>query len=302
MKMLDDIKQQVEKEMKKFDPRLAEKKYLKITQSIKDLFLKTVVCDKQSIKAAANSIGINYSSAKAIWAEFRSKQKMKKNKKTNEQQKNESSEVMKRCQYKILNGCNKIRKLFLEIKSSVAQRLSSTYLISLDGGTRVNQYFQSNKRRGDSALKAVRLETNIRTPKMRMQNSADDQFNIHNLQNVPLQLRYSPSLRMKNHRNSLKPDENPKYTETYAKTSRKAMLDSFYHQLGTDEDITLIKNTKQRRLQPIISTPQSKTTTFGRQNIMIENENIEEVHFHFVHMQQQYKSWIQNLEKKNYSK
>ncbi|CAD8071004.1 unnamed protein product [Paramecium sonneborni] len=51
MKMLDDIKQQVEKEMRKFDPRLAEKKYLKITQSIKDLFLKTVVCEKQTIEA-----------------------------------------------------------------------------------------------------------------------------------------------------------------------------------------------------------------------------------------------------------
>jgi hypothetical protein len=32
--------------MKKFDPRLAEKKYMKITQSIKDLFLKAVVSEK----------------------------------------------------------------------------------------------------------------------------------------------------------------------------------------------------------------------------------------------------------------
>lgn len=32
--------------MLKFNPRLAEKKYLKITQSIKDLFLKAVVKEK----------------------------------------------------------------------------------------------------------------------------------------------------------------------------------------------------------------------------------------------------------------
>ncbi|CAK79216.1 unnamed protein product (macronuclear) [Paramecium tetraurelia] len=51
MKILDDIKQQVEKEMLKFDPRLAQKKYLKMTESIKDLFLKAVVSEKQSIKA-----------------------------------------------------------------------------------------------------------------------------------------------------------------------------------------------------------------------------------------------------------
>ncbi|CAD8195584.1 unnamed protein product [Paramecium octaurelia] len=132
MKIIDDIKQQVEKEMKKFDPRLAEKKYLKITQSIKDLFLKAVVSEKQTIKAAAHSIGINYSSAKAIWAEFRAKQKMKKSKKLNAQDQQASREVVKRCQYKILNGCNRIKKLFMEIKSSVAQRLNSTYMISLE--------------------------------------------------------------------------------------------------------------------------------------------------------------------------
>ena len=50
MKILDDIKQQVESEMKKFDPKLAQRKYLKITQSIKELFLKAVVEEKQSIK------------------------------------------------------------------------------------------------------------------------------------------------------------------------------------------------------------------------------------------------------------
>ncbi|CAD8100741.1 unnamed protein product [Paramecium primaurelia] len=132
MKILDDIKQQVEKEMLKFDPRLAEKKYLKITQSIKDLFLKAVVKEKQTIKAAAHSIGINYSSAKAIWAEFRSKnQKKKKKIKEDSDQKN-GNQLVKRCSYKILNGCNKIKKFFMEIKSSVSQNLSSTHLINLE--------------------------------------------------------------------------------------------------------------------------------------------------------------------------
>ncbi|CAD8108867.1 unnamed protein product [Paramecium primaurelia] len=132
MKILDDLKQQVEKEMLKFDPRLAQKKYLKMTESIKDLFLKAVVSEKQSIKSAANSIGINYSSAKAIWAEFRRrKQKKKKNNKEESNQKIENP-LVKRCSYKILNGCNKIKKLFMEIKSSVSQNLNSTHFCKLD--------------------------------------------------------------------------------------------------------------------------------------------------------------------------
>ncbi|CAD8042853.1 unnamed protein product [Paramecium primaurelia] len=130
MKILDDIKQQVEKEMLKFDPRLAEKKYLKVTQSIKDLFLKAVVKEKQTIKAAAHSIGINYSSAKAIWAEFRNKNQKKKKK--NKEDSDQKNQLVKRCSYKILNGCNKIKKFFMEIKSSVSQNLSSTHLINLE--------------------------------------------------------------------------------------------------------------------------------------------------------------------------
>ncbi|CAD8114595.1 unnamed protein product [Paramecium primaurelia] len=131
MKILDDIKQQVEKEMQKFDPRLAQKKYLKMTESIKDLFLKAVVSEKQSIKAAANSIGINYSSAKAIWAEFRRKKQKKNNNKEESNQKKENP-LVKRCSYKILNGCNKIKKLFMEIKSSVSQNLNSTHFCKMD--------------------------------------------------------------------------------------------------------------------------------------------------------------------------
>ncbi|CAD8125024.1 unnamed protein product [Paramecium sonneborni] len=129
MKILDDIKQQVEKEMLKFDPRLAQKKYLKVTQSIKDLFLKAVVSEKQTIKSAANSIGINYSSAKAIWAEFRRK-KQKKHKEESDQK--IENQLVKRCSYKILNGCNKIKKFFMEIKCSVSQNMNSSLFCKLD--------------------------------------------------------------------------------------------------------------------------------------------------------------------------
>ncbi|CAD8099410.1 unnamed protein product [Paramecium primaurelia] len=303
MKMLDEIKQQVEKEMKKFDPRLAEKKYLKITQSIKDLFLKAVVSEKQTIKAAAHSIGINYSSAKAIWAEFRTKQKMKKSKKVNGQDKQPSSEVMKRCQYKILNGCNKIKKLFMEIKSSVAQRMNSTYMISLDGSTKVYQYFHNKKFRGASTLKGRGVETNIHTPKMKIQNSVDDQLIINNIQNLPFQFRQSPSIKLKNPRHSQ--DQTRKQTnksEHYARRTRITVLESFYHQLKSDEDISLINNTQQGKIQPIILTPQSQTTYFSKQTQFTEIENIEEVHFNFVNMQQSYKSWIENFERNNHSK
>lgn len=46
MRILDELKQQVESEMRKLDAKVAQKKYLKITQSIKDLFLKAVVSEK----------------------------------------------------------------------------------------------------------------------------------------------------------------------------------------------------------------------------------------------------------------
>ncbi|CAD8071006.1 unnamed protein product [Paramecium sonneborni] len=57
---------------------------------------------------------------------------MKKNKKTNDEEYNKS-EVVKRCQNKILNGCNKQdQEIVYGIKSSVSQRLSSTQMISLE--------------------------------------------------------------------------------------------------------------------------------------------------------------------------
>ncbi|CAD8114347.1 unnamed protein product [Paramecium sonneborni] len=218
----------------------------------------------------------------------------------------QNTKGVKRRQYKTLNRCLKIKQLFMEIKSSVSQGLSCIYMILLDGGTRVNQYFQSNNHRGGSALKGGRLQTNIQTPKMKMHNSFNDQLVIHNLQNHPLQLRQSPSFKYKTHRLSLKQDDTQqqnKISETYARKTRITVLESFYNQLGTDEDISLVKNSPQKKQKPIILTPKSQTTYFGgQQNQMNEIDNIEEAHFQFVCMQQKYKSWLENFEKKNHSK
>ncbi|CAD8071008.1 unnamed protein product [Paramecium sonneborni] len=174
----------------------------------------------------------------------------------------------------------------------------------MSGGTRVNQYFQSNNRRGCSALNNEKLDTSIHTPKMRLQNSTNDQLVIQ--KNHLLQLKQSPSFKLKNHRLSLKQDETKKInniSQTYAKKTRIAVLESLYHQFGTDDEhISLIKNTQQVKLQPIIQTPLSQTTYFGKLNQFNQNQNIEELHFQLVNIQQKYKYWLENFEKKNHSK
>ncbi|KAM3132650.1 hypothetical protein pb186bvf_015195 [Paramecium bursaria] len=127
MKILDELKQQVENEMKKIDAKLAQKKYMKITQSIKELFLRAVVNEKQTIKGAAQRIGINYSSAKAIWAEFKQKKQPQK-----EQKQEKAKDAVKRCKYQILHSCKKIKKMFMEIKTSVANKISGSHQVELD--------------------------------------------------------------------------------------------------------------------------------------------------------------------------
>jgi hypothetical protein len=70
--------------MKSQDSRLA-KKYIRITPTVKEKLVNMVLQDKKTIKGvlklsltflfkAAALIGINYSSAKGIWAEYKKTQ------------------------------------------------------------------------------------------------------------------------------------------------------------------------------------------------------------------------------------
>ncbi|CAK68170.1 unnamed protein product (macronuclear) [Paramecium tetraurelia] len=170
-------------------------------------------------------------------------------------------------------------------------------------GTRVNPYFQSN-RRGGSAIKCGRLENNssFQTPKMKMQNSAEDKLLMK--QSDVNQLRQSPSFKLKNTRFHTpgKHDEIKKQTniqETYARKTRITVLESFYHQLGTDDDISVVKNTQQVKRKLIQITPSSQTAFISKKNQELEEESIEEAHFQFVQMQQKYKQWLENFEKKS---
>ncbi|CAK64728.1 unnamed protein product (macronuclear) [Paramecium tetraurelia] len=169
-------------------------------------------------------------------------------------------------------------------------------------GTRVNPYFQSN-RRGGSALKGGRLENNssFQTPKMVMQNSAEEK--LQNKQQDVSQLRQSPSFKLKNTRflTPGKQEEQRKQSniqETYARKTRITVLESFYHQLGTDDDISVLKNTQQAKRKLINITPSSQTAYISKKTQELEEENIEEAHFQFVQMQQKYKQWLENFEKK----
>lgn len=45
MRIIDELKQQVENEMKKFDMKLAARKYIKITETVKEKLIHTVLKD-----------------------------------------------------------------------------------------------------------------------------------------------------------------------------------------------------------------------------------------------------------------
>ncbi|CAD8072465.1 unnamed protein product [Paramecium primaurelia] len=170
-------------------------------------------------------------------------------------------------------------------------------------GTRVNPYFQSN-RKGGSVIRCGRLDNNssFQTPKMIMQNSAEDK--LLNKQQDVNQIRQSPSFKLKNTRffTPGKHEEIRKQTniqETYARKTRITVLESFYHQLGTDDEISVLKNTQQAKRKLININPTSQTSYISKKTQELEEETIEEAHFQFVLMQQKYKQWLENFEKKS---
>ncbi|CAD8063026.1 unnamed protein product [Paramecium sonneborni] len=71
MKIIEEIKNQVEQEMKKMIGKCIEKRYAKLTEKIKKEFIFKVVRDGQTIRQASKELCINYSSAKSIMSNYR---------------------------------------------------------------------------------------------------------------------------------------------------------------------------------------------------------------------------------------
>ncbi|CAD8059798.1 unnamed protein product [Paramecium primaurelia] len=71
MKIIEEIKNQVEQEMKKMIGKCIEKRYAKLTDKLKQEFIIKVVRDGQTIRQASKDLCINYSSAKAIMSNYR---------------------------------------------------------------------------------------------------------------------------------------------------------------------------------------------------------------------------------------
>ncbi|CAK75567.1 unnamed protein product (macronuclear) [Paramecium tetraurelia] len=71
MKIIEEIKNQVEQEMKKMIGKCIEKRYAKLTDKLKQEFIIKVVRNGQTIRQASKDLCINYSSAKAIMSNYR---------------------------------------------------------------------------------------------------------------------------------------------------------------------------------------------------------------------------------------
>ncbi|CAD8063754.1 unnamed protein product [Paramecium sonneborni] len=75
MKVIEEIKYQVEMEMKKIFGKCIEKRYAKITEQLKQECIKNVIQKGRTIREVAQQLSINYSSAKSILANYRKSQK-----------------------------------------------------------------------------------------------------------------------------------------------------------------------------------------------------------------------------------
>ncbi|CAD8142686.1 unnamed protein product [Paramecium pentaurelia] len=75
MKIIEEIKYQVELEMKKIFGKCIEKRYAKITEQLKQECIKNVIQKGKTIREASQQLSINYSSAKSILADYRKSQK-----------------------------------------------------------------------------------------------------------------------------------------------------------------------------------------------------------------------------------
>ncbi|CAD8050631.1 unnamed protein product [Paramecium primaurelia] len=75
MKIIEEIKYQVELEMKKIFGKCIEKRYAKITEQLKQECIKNVIQKGKTIRETSQQLSINYSSAKSILADYRKSQK-----------------------------------------------------------------------------------------------------------------------------------------------------------------------------------------------------------------------------------
>ncbi|CAK65924.1 unnamed protein product (macronuclear) [Paramecium tetraurelia] len=74
MKVIEEIKYQVELEMKKKFGKCIEKRYAKITDDLKEECIQNVIQKGKTIREVSQQLSINYSSAKSILANYRKSQ------------------------------------------------------------------------------------------------------------------------------------------------------------------------------------------------------------------------------------
>ncbi|CAD8075328.1 unnamed protein product [Paramecium sonneborni] len=122
------------------------------------------------------------------------------------------------------------------------------------------------------------------------------------------QLRKSPSFRMKNYRHITPGARDDIRRQTNFQSSafkqRVSAMELLQFQLGTDDEQQQVRHTQP--IKKIMATPSSSSQTTSvpkyniDQTILEDNKdaNLEEVHFFQVEMQQQYKRWLENIEKK----
>ncbi|CAD8176493.1 unnamed protein product [Paramecium octaurelia] len=121
------------------------------------------------------------------------------------------------------------------------------------------------------------------------------------------QLRKSPSFRMKNYRHITPGARDDIRRQTNFQSSafkqRVSAMELLQFQLGTDDE----QQVRQKQpIKKIVATPSSSSQTTSvpkyniDQTILEDNKdaNLEEVHFFQVEMQQKYKKWLENIEKK----
>ncbi|CAD8088156.1 unnamed protein product [Paramecium sonneborni] len=122
------------------------------------------------------------------------------------------------------------------------------------------------------------------------------------------QLRKSPSFRMKNYRHITPGARDDIRRQTNFQSSafkqRVSAMELLQFQLGTDDEQQQVRHTQP--VKKIMATPSSSSQTTSvpkyniDQTILEDNKdaNLEEVHFFQVEMQQKYKRWLENIEKK----
>ncbi|KAM3132649.1 hypothetical protein pb186bvf_015194 [Paramecium bursaria] len=158
----------------------------------------------------------------------------------------------------------------------------------LSAGTQINPFFQNRVQTRTSSQKPTPYRFHRQqSPSTNLSDLTTYKTPTH-LQESQDLLRKSPSFRLKNYRHVTpgQKQDDKKYQRQDNRKNRITALEDFYKQLGTDEDISVMKSTQPVKKSNALPTPSSSSQTTSVPKHMIDNTlderetNIEEVHFH----------------------